>query len=323
MIPGGNPADALKQIEEELKQKFDEAGMSQVEEFTDGLDDIQEKLKKGPKELLEAAKDKLDEFKGKLQSALDDPSSLAPSGGGLATCASWYGNAVAGKLKDFSGEAEELAGQVTQMASDIAGPFQTLGETLDSAMDKLDASIKSLAKLPALVGTQIAGKDSPDDIAKIDCGPMKKAVAGGDVDGPLSSIAGLKDVLGGVVEIAEKGVETFQNFIDNAPDMIKKAFDVPTPLCFLTNVLLAQAPQAMTDLLEMVDKLKEIDLEPLITMCRGAAKSICGLDVEMVKTPISAFQESAGPLIDKLEKTVKGAKMASNPAGAIGGMFGK
>lgn len=324
-LPGANPADALKQISKELKDKFDECGMQQVEDFTDDLDDILEKAKAGPGKLLEAAEKLFGEFKDNLQKALDNPSAFAPAGG-MAACASWYGNSVAGKLKGLSDETSALVESVTKMASDIGGPFKQLGEILEKAMAQLEKSIKALAKLPKLVAKEIAGKDSPDDIAKMDCGPMKAALAGGDVDGPLDSIMSLKEILGSVVGVAETGVQALKDFIEKAPDMIKSSFDVPQPFCFLTSMLLSQAPQAMKDLLDMVENLKSIDLEPLLKLCKGTAKSICGLSVDMVKVPMAKFQESAGELVEKLDKTVQGAKLASGgPGGAlksVGGMFG-
>merc|ERR1712083_446041 len=121
-----------------------------------------------------------------------------------------------------------------------------------------------------------------------DCGPMKDALKGGNVDEPLESIIGLKDILTSVVDVATTGASALAAFIEKAPEMIKNAFSVPTPLCFLTDVLLSQAPPAMTSLLDMVEKLKEIDLKPLLNMIANTKKSICGLDANTVKTPMAA-----------------------------------
>merc|ERR1712216_866269 len=107
-----------------------------------------------------------------------------------------------------------------------------------------------------------------------------------------------------------------------APDMVRKAFDVPPPLCFLSSVLMSQAPQAMTDLLAMVDKLKEVKLDGIIKMLEDVTSTIGNLDVAQVKTPMSKFLESAGDLVDRLDKTVQSAKLMSNPGGAVAGALG-
>merc|ERR1719282_451768 len=95
----------------------------------------------------------------------------------------------------------------------------------------MESSVKALAKLPKLVSSEFQGKDSPDDIAKVDTEPMKKALAGGDVAGPLNAIKAAKDALGGAVAVIEKGVTTLQEFIDRAPGAVKDAFSPPFPLC--------------------------------------------------------------------------------------------
>jgi len=320
-LPGGNPADAIKEIAKEVQEKFDEAGMGKVEEFTDKIDDILDKIKSGPKEKLDAAKAKFGEFKAELEKTLADPSSLAP-GGGMAACASFYGNSVAGKLGSLKTESESLIESINTIAKGMEGPLKSLGDTLTSAMDKLEGSLKALAKLPKLVAKEIAGKDSPDDIGKIDTSGMKKALNCGDVDGPLNSITGLKDVLGDAVEAVKKGIKALSEFIEKAPDMVKSAFDVPAPLCFLQSVLLSQAPKAMTDMLAMVEKLNQINLQPIVDMLENATSTIGGLDVNQVKTPMNKFLESAGGLVDKLDNTVKGAKLAGSKPKMPGGMPG-
>lgn len=313
-----NPAQALKEISKEMQDKFDEAGMGKVEEFTDSIDDIIAKAKSGPKEVMDAAKSKVDDFKAKIDELIKNPSSLAPDGGGMAACADWYGKSVGGKLGGLCTDATELANNITKVASDMQGPLNQLKDTLEKAMTQLEGSLKALAKLPKLVTKELQGKDSPDDIAKIDTAPMKKALNCGDVDGPLDSIKGLKDVLGGAVDAAKAGIAKLADFIGAAPDKVKDAFGAPPPLCFLSSMLLSQAPQAMKDLLAMVDQLKAIDLNPIITMLEKTTGTIGNLDVAQVKTPMNKFLESAGGVVDKLEKTVQSAKLMSNPAGALG-----
>ena len=66
-MPGANPADALKQISKELQEKFDEAGMGEVEDFVDKLDDLVDKIKKGPAELVKSAEKQFSELKENLE----------------------------------------------------------------------------------------------------------------------------------------------------------------------------------------------------------------------------------------------------------------
>merc|ERR1719446_842311 len=114
-----------------------------------------------------------------------------------------------------------MAKNISKVAEDMAGPLKQLGETLEKAMSQLEGSLKALAKLPKLVAKEIQGKDSPDDIAKIDCAPMKKALNCGDVDTPLNSIKGLNDILGGAIEAVKKGIAALGEFITGAPDKVK------------------------------------------------------------------------------------------------------
>jgi len=316
-----DPAAQLKQISAEIQEKFDEAGMGKVEEFMDKMDDMMDKVKDGPGAIMKAVTDKAGEIKTTLEKALNDPASLAPGGGGLAACASWYGGAVVGKLKGFSDETEAVVAQIMKIKTDVEKPLQQLANDLKGAMDKLEAGVKALAKLPKLIMKELEGKDSPDDIAKINTGPMKKALNAGDMDGPLGVIGGLGGLVGAAIGVLAKGVQVLEDFISTAPDKVKSAFDVPVPLCFLQSVLMSQAPQIMTDLLGMIDKLKGVSLQPLMNSLNGSKDMIANLDVNAVKTPVNTFVESATGLVDKLDKTVSGAKMGGGVA-KLGKMFG-
>eukprot|EP00928_Gymnodinium_smaydae_P053531 TRINITY_DN37502_c0_g1_i1.p1 TRINITY_DN37502_c0_g1~~TRINITY_DN37502_c0_g1_i1.p1 ORF type:complete len:326 (+),score=76.02 TRINITY_DN37502_c0_g1_i1:267-1244(+) len=312
MIPGADPADALKQISREIQEKFRESGMSRVEEFTDKIDSILDTLKTGPQKLLTDSRLALAEFDKNLSNFQNNPASLAPDGG-MAACASWYGSSVAAKLGAVKSEVNDLSASMSKMSEDLKGPLSNLETTLSSSMTKLETSLKALAKLPKQVSGEMAKVKGADDVAKINVDPLKKAVEGGDVDGPLNAIAGLKSELGDTVAVAKQGIQTLKDFIANAPDSIKAAFDVPPPLCFLTGALLAQAPQAMTTLLKVVDSLGQIDLQPLIDMLENVTQAVGNIDVGAVKEPVSKFTESAKSLVGQLETVVQGAALSSNP----------
>jgi len=313
-IPGANPADALKQISTELQEKFDEAGMGAVEDFVDKLDDLVDKIKKGPAELVKSAEKKFAELKDKLEKVAADPSSAAPNGGALAMCAAQYGKAVATKLGDVAKNASELGADMAKLATDVTTPLKSVGDTLDGALQKMEDSVKALAKLPKLVSKEIEGKDSPDDVGNINTGPMKKALNGGDVEDPLNSIMALAGELTNVVEIIGRAVAALDEFIGTAPSKIKGAFDPPFPLCCLSGM----QPEALKDLLNMIEQLAKIDLSPVMDTLRNASEKIAGIKVDTIKTPVTTFLESAKGLVDKLDKTVQAAKLSSG-----GGMMGK
>lgn len=272
---------------------------------------------------MNTAKAKFEEFKGKVQNAIDDPSSLAPGAGGLAACATWYGSAVAGKLGALNDESSELIATLLTVVSDVDGPMKELSANLEGAIADLDSSVKSLAKLPKTVAAAVQGKDDPKDIAEINTEPLKKAVAGGDIDGALQKIVGMKDVLAKVVEVVSTGLEKIEGFISAAPDKVRGAFDVPMPFCFLTSALMDNAPAPMKDLLAMCTALQGISLQPLLDSLVGSRDLVKGIEVDAIKEPVAKFVESAKESVDKLDKAVSGAKLLTGGVGgAIGGAIG-
>mmetsp|Transcript_92769 Transcript_92769/g.233757 ORF Transcript_92769/g.233757 Transcript_92769/m.233757 type:complete len:321 (-) Transcript_92769:141-1103(-) len=311
-LPGGNPADAIKAIQKEMQDAFDEAGMNKVEEMTDMLDELLDTVKKGPGSLIDSAKGQFEDMKNKLENAAKDPASLA-GGGAVAMCASYYANSVMSKLKAISGDVQNTVTGLTDTAGASAEPLKKVVDGMESAMGQIEAAIKGLAKLPKQVTQEFQGKDSPDDIAQVDTANLKKALDSGDVGQPLDTIKGLGSFISEAVEAIKKGMAALMDFVQAAPDQIKDAFASPMPLCCFS-----VTPQPMKDLLDMVENLAKIDFGPIIDTLNKAVESITGLDVEAVKAPMAAFKEKAGGLVDKLDKTVQAAKMASG-GGAVGG----
>jgi uncharacterized phage infection (PIP) family protein YhgE len=317
-----DPSKQLKEVAGELQEKFKECGMDSVDQVLVKLEDIKTSAAGGPQKILDAVQQCFEEFKSKIDAAMNDPSSLAPSGG-MAACASWYGNSVVGKLKTMSEDSLAQLDGLKKMGKDVTTPMKTLADTLEKAMTALASTLTKLSKLPAEVGTMASTIDSPDDIAKIDVDSMKKCLDISGIGGPLDSIGGLKGVLGGLVDTIKEGITKLKEFIESAPDTVREAFQVPPPLCFATSMLLSQPPQPMTDMLAGIDKLKNLDLQPLVDSIESIGGTLSNLDVASIKGPVEKFAASASDPIEKLDKAVKGAKMASNPAGAIGGTFGK
>mmetsp|Transcript_71304 Transcript_71304/g.126001 ORF Transcript_71304/g.126001 Transcript_71304/m.126001 type:complete len:318 (-) Transcript_71304:213-1166(-) len=311
---------AIKKIGDELKAKFDECGMGKVEEMVDKLEEVKTLAEAGPGALVEKIEAAMKDLAGKMEEVVKDPASLAP-GGGMAACADWYGSSVAGKLTSLSDETKGMQETVMKLASDVGDPMKKLTEVLGGAMKELESSLKRLSKLPAEVtklGDTVKG---PDDVAKIDTASMSKATDTSPIEGILTKIMGLKDVLAPAVEAATAAIQKLADFVASAPDMIRGAFDVPTPLCFLTSVLLSQAPAAMTSLLEMVDKLKGVDMQPMLTMLKDTSDTVLGLDASQVKAPVESFGTFAKEKVDSLDSIVKAAKSAGGMA-AMGKKLG-
>lgn len=318
---GGDPKAAFEKISKELQDVFDESGMGAVDKFVDKLDSIKEKCSSGPTAILDQLKKMFDEFKAGLQKALDDPSSLAPGGGVLASCASWYGNAVKNKLTDLNGDSAALLETIKKCAEDAAVPFQKLSEVLGQAMKELEGTLKKLSKLPNEV-MKLKEVDK-DEIAKIDTAPMKKCLDISGIDKPLGDLAGLKSVFDGILDLIKNGITKLADFTSSAPDKVRAAFEVPFPLCCMTASLMNQAPAPMKAMLDQVENLKKIELEGLVTMLEDVQGSVCTIDINKVKDPASKFAKAAGSKVDDLDKVVAGAKMASDPGGAVKDMASK
>jgi hypothetical protein len=317
-----NPADGLKEVAKELKEKFDEAGMGAVDEFVDTLDEIKEKAASGPGDMMDAVKAKMNEFMKTIEEIIKDPSSLVPSAGPAAMLANWYANSVATKLQALKKMVEDFIQMLVDVAGKVLDPMKNVGTVISEAMKTLEGTLKKLAKLPAEVGKMAAEIDSPDDIAKIDVAPMKSCLNVAGFETPLGNVKGLQGGISDAVLLVQNLVDSLMEFLDNAATHIKDAFSVPFPCCCCTSAAHANAPKGFTDMMANVDKLKAVDLTPLKTLMSKTGKAVGDIDVEVIKIPVSKFAASAGESLDKLEKTVAGAKLASNPAGAVGGALG-
>jgi len=325
-LPGADPAAAVKQIATEVKEKFDEAGMSKVEDFMDEMDDIADKAKAGAGALIKSAEDMIDAMTKKIEAALADPKSLVPGGGMAACTASCYSKSVQTRLKAFGDDTSALVEALKKVADNVTKPMQELAAGLEQAMGQLEGSVKTLAKLPKLINKELEGKDSPDDIAKINTAPMKKAIGKADLDGPLGILKGMKDLVGAAIDALKDGAETLEGFLKAAPSTVRHAFDMPGPLRLMQGIIMSKAPQLMKDLLDMIEKVKGMSLKPVMDRMNGTKASLGNLDVSAIKAPVEKFMESAEGLVGKLDGVVSGAKMASGgltgAMAAVGNMFG-
>jgi len=315
----GDPAAAVKAIAAKIQEDVKESGLDVAEAFVDKLEDLKEQAKNGPGDLMDKVKDIMASFKEKLDAALANPASLAPGGGSLAACATWYGNAVCEKLKALAAEFQELFDAMQSVAKEMAGPFKELGKTMGEAMDGINKAVKGLTSLPKELTSLADNVKGADDLKDVDTGKMKSALDTSAMDGSLDSLAGLKDTMGPLVTTMKGGVEKVKDFVGSAPDTIKGAFQVPTPLCFMTSCAMDQAPAIMKDLLDKVKALGEFNFGPVIDMLEGLKENVGNLDVSKVKDPVAKFSEMAQGNIENLDKAVNAAKLAGSIPGLGGG----
>lgn len=311
-----DPKAAITEISDKLKEKAEKAGLGGADAFVDKLEGIKEAAKKGPGDILEKIMGLFEDFKKILDKAMEDPSSISPGGGAAAACASYYGNAVVGKLKDFGDEVTTLFDEISKMAKSLGKTFQDLAETMGKAMEGIMQTVKGLSGLPGLL-TETADKaKGPDDIAKVDTGPMKKALDTSALSGPLGDLGGLKGTLVPLVAAAKDGMGKLADFIGGAADKLRAAFAAPFPLCCVPT------PGMLAEMLKKVEAMKGIPLDDLVTKLGDTAETIGNLDVDKVKKPVEAFAADAKEEVDKLDKVVSGAKMAGSMPAVPGGVPG-
>jgi len=315
-----DPGAAVKGIADKLQEQVKESGLDVAEQFVGQLEALKEKAQAGPGDLMDKVKGAMDDFKKKVQDALDNPSSLAP--GPLVACATWYGNAVVAKLKGLMEKVEELFKMLVKVIHDMAEPFKNLGDTMASAMEGIQGTLKGLTGLPNTVMALADTVKGPNDLKDVDTASMKNDLDTSGLSGPLDALSGLKDSMGEVVKKLADGVGNLTDFVGEAPDTIKTAFSVPKPLCCATPVIMKQAPAAFTNMMEQVDILKQFDMKPLLDMLKELADKLGNLDTEAVKAPVAKFAEMAGGQVDALDKLVSGAKMAGG-IGEMGGLAPK
>jgi len=303
-----DPAAAVKAIADKMQADVQESGLDQASQFVDKLNEIKESAKSGPGDIMDRVKGVMQEFKDKLDAAMADPGSLVP--GGMAACASWYGNAIVEKLKSIAASFEELFNKIKAAAGDMAGPFKDMGKTMGDAMEGISSTVKGLQNLPKELLRIADNCTGAKDVKDIDTGNMKKSLDVGGMSEPLDKLGGLKESFGPLIGSVKSGVDSVTDFIQEAPDKIKDAFSVPSPLCFMTSCAMNQAPAIMTEMLDKVKALADFDFEPVLTMLKSAEENMANLDTSKVSDPVNKFAEMATGQVDKLDKVVQGAKMA-------------
>merc|ERR1719223_685199 len=220
----------------------------------------------------------LETFQGKLQSFIDDPSSIAPEGSWSAT--SWYTVQVAEKLKAVDKEAQEMLDKFKALLLEAKESVGELEETLKSVLLQLEETVRRLSKLPREVEGLSGTLKSQEDVAKIDAEGMKKSLDCREISNPLNALSGLKERLGKAASSVTAEVGELVDFLSTLPDRITSSLHAPFGLCFLQNMCASTLPEAIRQLLELVDHMLKLDLEPMHRMLEKTCTTICDLDPE-------------------------------------------
>lgn len=318
-----DPAAVIKAIVEELNAKAKECGTDAVEAIIKNLEEIKEKAKAGPGRIFDELESNFKKLTGKIESAIKDPSSLVTADGPVAALATWYGTEVCTKLKDLMKEVEEAMAMAKKNVASAAEPLSKIGDGLKASIEGMAGSASKLLALPnelKALGETVKG---PADLAKLEMESIKKCVDLSSLDAVLSTIGSVKSYFAAAVDAITRLVEKIVEFLISLADKILHAFDVPQPLCFLTSMVLSQAPPIVKELMDMVEALKKLELQPALEGIKKMKSAIDAFDPKAVKEPLDKFSLAAKPSIDKLDKAVAAAKLSSNPLGAIGSLFGK
>mmetsp|Transcript_120458 Transcript_120458/g.225157 ORF Transcript_120458/g.225157 Transcript_120458/m.225157 type:complete len:314 (+) Transcript_120458:57-998(+) len=309
-----DPAAAIDQICKEVKEKFGQAGIDKVKEGMKSASDAVDKLKSGPAELLASVEKQVSQMKGKIHEMTEDPSQISPKRRRLdiSGCGTRYCNAVATKLDEVGKDSGRVARKMTESGKDLTASVKEASEKLRISLSVMDKSFKAMAVLPTVILKEVQGKSKPDDIAKINTGPMKKILAAGNMAGPLQEAGGMSNLFGEAAATAAGAVATFDSFIRTFPEKIEGSFSPGFPYCCMTAAL----PQQAQDILKMTDELKKIDLRSMVKSLEGASAKVSD-----AKKTADTFQQSVKGLVDKLDTTVNGAKMASGGASSMGRPF--
>jgi len=298
-----NPVDIVKKVADELKELADKAGVGNVEKIIGELEEIKVKAKRGPGDALDKMTAGVNDLKGSIKNAMDNP---VPEGGALSLCAEWYKKSIVSKLKALSDEADDIAQLVKSQSNEIGVVFQDLSSSMTEATDGLAETTMKLTGLPDEV-TEISEEvKSLDDVKEIDTDSMEKSCDISDLDKPLDNIESLKKKLGPALDPLNACLEKLSVFKLDAPKKIKEAFEIPKPLCCFQTVV--PTPEPMQDMLDKLELLSKINVHHVVTNIKTTQKELEKADVGVVKEALGTFSEQAKEKIEVLSAAVSAAK---------------
>jgi len=310
-------AEELKKIIGEIREKFDEAGMQVVDALVDTLDEIKSREGDTPEKVLAEMHELFTSFKQKLAEIEADPSCLEPKG--IAACTSYYEGRVLDKLKEINNESHDLTESLKGLVSQVEDPMKQFAKTLQQAIEQMEETIKKIVKLPKELDSLSRTVNGSKHMAGVEKGSLRKTLDATGSCPLLDRLRGLKEPLKEAEAKIKHGCQALEEFIMKAPDSIRAAFNLPQPLCFLQSLVIPQAPQAMTELLQIVDKMSKLDMEAMRIFMEKINSMIDKLEPETVSRPIQKFRVSAASHVDKLETLVSGARAEGSAPSKTGG----
>merc|ERR1719468_1004759 len=192
--------------------------------------------------------------------------------------------------------------------------MKQFGEALRQAIEQMEDSIKKIAKLPKELDAMSGRAIGSQDAAQIDVRNLRKSLDSTGSCPFLDGMQGLKEPLKEATAKIKHGCVAIEEFIMNAPDSIRASFNLPQPLCFLQSLVVPQAPQAMTQLLEIVDRMSKLDLQAMHVLMEKINDLVTKLEPDTVSKPVQKFKATTASHMDKLETLVSGSKVDKSTA---------
>mmetsp|Transcript_30708 Transcript_30708/g.60303 ORF Transcript_30708/g.60303 Transcript_30708/m.60303 type:complete len:325 (-) Transcript_30708:86-1060(-) len=302
---------AFKAASAAIEGKKGEAGVDGVGSLFDKIEGVKDLPGTVDLDALGQVKQGIEDVQGLLMKSIDDPSSLAPTGGCFAGCADWYGKKVSKKLLRLKDETCSFGDTFSEIVSDASGLMGDLSEAMSTAVPTVTGQVRELIALPQTLEEMASKLQVPADklmsaVAAIDMKPVERSLDVNPMNAPLDSIAAIKASLSPLAAKAAKAADKISAFARKAPSRIRQAFDI-APCVPITSV----APPAMQQLLEAVKVLEKLDLDPLVNMLKQTSAALEGFDPEEVRRPITSLAETATTETQQLTDMVAKAKAAA------------
>jgi len=198
---------------------------------------------------------------------------------------------------------------------DVTMPMEELGRTLKKALAEFDECLFKLVGLPDEIDNLSQTVKSHGDAAEIDVDRLRRCLDCSGIHQHLDALASLKEPLQKAIASAKSGIEDLVEYLQAVPDKVHSAFAVPAPFCFVQSMFGGQLPQAVRELLKMVQSMMKLDdTERAQEVLARVGNAIIDFNPRAVSEPISKFSESAKGHVEALDELVVQAKRISSPA---------
>lgn len=302
---------AFKAASAVIESKKGEAGVDGVGSIFDAIEGVKDLPGTVDLDALGQVKQGIEDLQDLMLKSIDDPSSLAPTGGCYAGCAGWYGKKVSKNLLGIKDETSSFGNTFAEIISDASGLIGNLSQAMSTAVPTVTGQVRDLIALPKKLEDMAGTLEVPLDklmgaVAAIDMQPVEKSLDVTPMNAPLDEIAAIKGSLLPLAEKAAAAAKKISAFAQKAPSRIRSAFDI-APCVPITSV----APPAMQQLLDAVKVLEKLDLDPLVNMLSQTSAALKGFDAEGIKRPVTTLAETATTETQQLRDMIAQAKAAA------------